>query len=75
VPTADEYRRLAAECLGLTPRISPDLQALFVALAEGWVNLADFLDEDHRVLPNAPPIADDNTSNGHAEEIDEDWAE
>ena len=40
MPTADEYRRLAAECLELAPSISPDLRGIFIALANGWANLA-----------------------------------
>lgn len=55
MPTADQFRRLAAECLELAPRISPDLRTIFVALAEGWANLADFLDEDHAVPPDPLP--------------------
>jgi len=58
VPSADEYRRLAAECLELAPKISPDLRAIFVVLAKGWANLADYLEEDHSTLPESPPIAD-----------------
>lgn len=75
MPTADEYRRLAAECLELAPKISADLRAIFVALAEGWVNLADFLDEDHGVLPDSPPNGEDNNGVGHTENIGEDWVE
>jgi len=59
VPTADEYRRLAAECVELAPKISPDLRGIFIALAQGWVNLAEYLDEDHSILPDAPPTDDD----------------
>jgi hypothetical protein len=44
VPTADHYRRLAAECLDLVPSVSPDLRGIFVALAQGWTNLAERLD-------------------------------
>jgi len=58
VPSADEYRRLAAECLELAPRISPDLRAIFVVLANGWANLADYLEDDHSTLPDSPPIGD-----------------
>jgi hypothetical protein len=58
VPNADEYRRLADECLELSPRISPDLRAHFVALSQGWAKLADALEEDHSVLPDQPPIYD-----------------
>jgi hypothetical protein len=58
VPTADEYRRLAAECLELAPNISPDLRAIFVVLAKGWANLADYLEEDHTTLPDSPPVGD-----------------
>jgi hypothetical protein len=67
VPTADEYRRLAAECVELAPKISPDLRAIFVALAEGWTNLADFLDDDQSILPDEPPTG----ANGHTEGIGE----
>ena len=59
MPSADEYRRLAAECLELAPKISPDLRAIFVVLAKGWANLADYLEEDHSTLPESPPIVDD----------------
>ena len=71
LPTADEYRRLAAECVELAPKISPDLRAIFVALAEGWVNLADFLDDDHSILPDEPSTGEDNNANGHTEGIGE----
>jgi len=82
VPTADEYRRLAAECLELAPKISPDLRAIFVALAEGWANLAEFLDEDHFILPDPPstlpdpvPNGADNNSNCETDDIGEDAVE
>ena len=61
MPSADEYRRLAAECLELAPKISSDLRAMFIALAQGWVNLADLLDEDYSILPDPPPPADGET--------------
>ena len=64
MPTADEYRRLAAECVALAPKISPDLRAIFVALAEGWLNLADVLDEDHSILPDEPATGEDSNANG-----------
>ena len=54
MPTADEFRRLAVECLELAPKISPDLRTIFIALAQGWADLADFLDDDHSVLPDPP---------------------
>ena len=75
VPTADEFRRLAAECLELAPRISPDLRTVFVALAQGWANLADFLDEDHSVLPDPPATEEVTKANGDTEGIAEDWVE
>ena len=75
VPTADEFRRLSAECLELAPKISPDLRAMFVGLAEGWANLADFLDEEHSILPDWPPTGEDNNSNGDTGDRGEDWVE
>ena len=63
MPTADVYRRLAAECLELAPRISPDLRAHFIALAQGWVNLADLLEDDHSSLPDSPATGEDENSN------------
>ena len=73
MPTADEYRRLAGECLDLAPKISPDLRGIFIALAQGWANLADFLEEDHSILPDPPPTGEDNNSNGYTDGIGEDW--
>ena len=73
MPTADQFRRLAAECLELAPKISPDLRAIFIALAQGWANLADFLDEDHSVLPEPLPTEEDNNSHCQTGDIGEDW--
>jgi hypothetical protein len=61
VPTADEYRRLAAECVALAPRISPDLRDIFIALAQGWVHLAAYLDDDHSILPDMPATGENET--------------
>jgi hypothetical protein len=44
VPTADEYRRLAAERLELASSTSPDFRGTLIALAQGWANLAARLD-------------------------------
>jgi len=72
VPTADEFRRLAAECLELAPKISADLRAHFVALAQGWVNLADVLEEEHSILPDAPSTAEHaQNSNRDTDDIGE----
>jgi hypothetical protein len=68
VPTADEFRRLSAECLELAPKISPDLRTVFVTLAQGWANLADYLEDEHSVLPEAPPT-------GVTDDIGQGWAE
>jgi len=46
VPTPEEYRRLAAECLELAPKISSDLRDIFISLTQGWARLAEFLEED-----------------------------
>lgn len=75
MPTADEFRRLAAECLELAPKISPDLRTVFVALAQGWANLADFLDDDHSVLPDPPPTEEADKSAGDMDGIGEDLVE
>jgi hypothetical protein len=45
VPTADDYRRLAAECLQLSSRISAEFPGIFIALAHGWAHLAHRLEE------------------------------
>ena len=74
MPTADEFRRLAAECVELAPKISPDLRTIFIALAQGWANLADFLDEDHSVLPEPPPT-EEAGGPACADGIGEDWVE
>ena len=58
MPTSDDYRRLAAECLELAPKISPDLRATFIALAQGWAKLADYLEEDHSILLDCPPTGE-----------------
>jgi hypothetical protein len=76
VPTADEYRRLAAECVELAPKISPGLRDIFIALAQGWANLAEYLDEDHSTLPDAPPAEEDEVrenSNGAPDGSGEAW--
>ena len=44
MPTADEYRRLAAECLTLAANVSDEFRGIYVALAQGWANLANYLD-------------------------------
>jgi hypothetical protein len=79
VPTADEYRRLAAECVELAPKISPDLRGIFIALAQGWAHLAEFLDDDHSILPDAPStIAEDEPaeiSSRDPGDSGEDWVE
>jgi len=77
VPTPDEYRRLAAECLELAPKISPDLRATFIALAQGWANLAEVLEKEHSILPDAPdspPIFDDPPDRD-PDDSGEDWCE
>src|SRR6516165_7459205 len=48
VPTADDYRRLAAECLQLSSKISAELRCIFIALAHGWAHLAHRLEEKDR---------------------------
>jgi hypothetical protein len=76
VPSADEYRRLAAECLELAPKISPDLRGIFIALAQGWAHLADFLEEEHSILPDSSGDGEDGTAenaNGDTADSGEDW--
>jgi hypothetical protein len=75
VPTADEFRRLAAECVELAPKISPDLRTIFIALAQGWANLADFLDEDHSVLPAPPPTEAAEKATCDTDGNGKDWVE
>jgi hypothetical protein len=78
VPTADEYRRLAAECLELAPKISSDLRGIFISLAQGWANLADFLEEDHSILPDPPVTGEEEiaeSSNSDPAGSSEDWVE
>ena len=48
VPTAHDYRRLAAECLQLSSKISAELRCIFIALAHGWAHLAHRLEEKDR---------------------------
>ena len=78
MPTADEYRRLAAECLELAPKISSDLRSIFISLAQGWAHLAEYLEEDHSILPDQPVIGEDETaetSNSGPGGSSEDWVE
>ena len=75
MPTADEYRRLAAECLALAPRISTDLRALFIALAQGWMDLADYLEEDDSILADPTPAVENNGLARDTGDIGEDWVE
>ena len=44
LPTANDYRRLAAECLELAARALPDFRGVYVSLAQGWTNLANLAD-------------------------------
>jgi hypothetical protein len=71
VPTADEYRRLAAECFELAPKISPDLRAHFIALSQGWAKLADQLEENHRTIPD-PLLQTAEIEGSHFNTDDED---
>ena len=79
MPTADEYRRLAAECVELAPKISPDLRSIFIALAQGWAHLAEFLDDDHSILPDVPSTTAENepaeVSSRDPGDSGEDWVE
>jgi len=52
---AEEYRRLASECLAASRAVSSEeTRAALIAMAQGWLRLAEEQDdEDHHNLPIA----------------------